>query len=248
MAGPFWWTIDRSCWIVPPSNCFQARIDRIDGRLGALFRAPDRARRVAIRVVEREAARLMERPIGGSDRPMAGGRAPACPSPCRPPPGVWPGDRRAIPHRAPGSSVPARLAHPPPRSAGSAPRPARPDRLGHARRCLPANAELLFRLEAAIHGLPRPGLATAAEPVALAPYESRAGRGRESRGRDRPRPLGRARHTDRRAGLAARLRRAARGSRSARRPVRPPGTGGGPARTGRRPGGGGPPRRGIPPP
>src|SRR6478609_7548163 len=34
---------------------------------------------------------------------------------------------------------------------------------------LPPNAELLFRLEAAIHGLPRPGLATAAEPVALAP-------------------------------------------------------------------------------
>ena len=32
---------------------------------------------------------------------------------------------------------------------------------------LPPNAELLFRLEAAIHGLPRPGLATAAEPVAL---------------------------------------------------------------------------------
>ncbi|MCJ2011406.1 formyl transferase [Methylobacterium sp. J-076] len=36
---------------------------------------------------------------------------------------------------------------------------------------LPANAELLFQLEATIHGLPRPGLATAAAPVALAPYE-----------------------------------------------------------------------------
>jgi hypothetical protein len=35
---------------------------------------------------------------------------------------------------------------------------------------LPPNAEWLFRLEAAIHGLPRPGLATAAEPVALTPY------------------------------------------------------------------------------
>jgi hypothetical protein len=39
---------------------------------------------------------------------------------------------------------------------------------------LPPNAELLFRLEAAIHGLPRPGLATAAEPVALAPYAASA--------------------------------------------------------------------------
>lgn len=37
---------------------------------------------------------------------------------------------------------------------------------------LPANAELLFRLEATIHGLPRPGLATPAAPVALAPYEA----------------------------------------------------------------------------
>ncbi|MET3484953.1 hypothetical protein ABIC70_004492 [Methylobacterium sp. 1973] len=37
---------------------------------------------------------------------------------------------------------------------------------------LPPNAELLFRLEATIHGLPRPGLATAAEPVALASYEA----------------------------------------------------------------------------
>lgn len=36
---------------------------------------------------------------------------------------------------------------------------------------LPANAELLFRLEATIHGLPRPGLSTPAAPVALAPYE-----------------------------------------------------------------------------
>jgi len=35
---------------------------------------------------------------------------------------------------------------------------------------LPPNAELLFRLEAAIHGLPRPGLATAAEPMAFAAY------------------------------------------------------------------------------
>ena len=35
---------------------------------------------------------------------------------------------------------------------------------------LPPNAERLFRREAAIHGLPRPGLATAAEPVALAAY------------------------------------------------------------------------------
>ncbi len=40
---------------------------------------------------------------------------------------------------------------------------------------LPANTELLFRLEAAIHGLPRPGLATAAEPVALASYETGSG-------------------------------------------------------------------------
>lgn len=38
---------------------------------------------------------------------------------------------------------------------------------------LPANAELLFRLEAAIHGLPRPGLATPAAPVALSPYEAK---------------------------------------------------------------------------
>lgn len=37
---------------------------------------------------------------------------------------------------------------------------------------LPENAELLFRLEAMIHGLPRPGLATPAAPLALAPYES----------------------------------------------------------------------------
>lgn len=37
---------------------------------------------------------------------------------------------------------------------------------------LPPNAELLFRLEAAIHGLPRPGLATPAAPVALSPYEA----------------------------------------------------------------------------
>ncbi|WP_449411854.1 glucosamine inositolphosphorylceramide transferase family protein [Methylobacterium komagatae] len=36
---------------------------------------------------------------------------------------------------------------------------------------LPGNAELLFRLEATIHGLPRPGLATPAAPLALAPYE-----------------------------------------------------------------------------
>lgn len=35
---------------------------------------------------------------------------------------------------------------------------------------LPPNAELLFRFEATIHGLPRPGLATPAEPVALSPY------------------------------------------------------------------------------
>jgi len=35
---------------------------------------------------------------------------------------------------------------------------------------LPPNAELLFRLEATIHGLPRPGLATPAAPIALSPY------------------------------------------------------------------------------
>ncbi|MDP4023644.1 formyl transferase [Methylobacterium sp. NEAU 140] len=35
---------------------------------------------------------------------------------------------------------------------------------------LPPNAELLFRLEAAIHGLPRPGLATAVGAAALQPY------------------------------------------------------------------------------
>lgn len=37
---------------------------------------------------------------------------------------------------------------------------------------LPPNAELLFRFEATIHGLPRPGLATPAAPIALAPYEA----------------------------------------------------------------------------
>lgn len=56
------------------------------------------------------------------------------------------------------------------------------DRLGQRTECrirvalaegaegLPPNVERLFRMEAAIHGLPRPGLATAAEPVALAAY------------------------------------------------------------------------------
>ncbi|MGH1570211.1 hypothetical protein ACRAWG_05525 [Methylobacterium sp. P31] len=59
---------------------------------------------------------------------------------------------------------------------------------------LPSNAELLFRLEAAIHGLPRPGLATAAEPVALAPYEAGFDPGREdSEAEPHPRSRGRAR-------------------------------------------------------
>ncbi|MDQ0446252.1 glucosamine inositolphosphorylceramide transferase family protein [Methylobacterium aerolatum] len=35
---------------------------------------------------------------------------------------------------------------------------------------LPPNVELLFRLEATVHGVPRPGLSTPAEPLALAPY------------------------------------------------------------------------------
>jgi hypothetical protein len=37
---------------------------------------------------------------------------------------------------------------------------------------LPPNAELLFRFEGMINGIPRPGLATAVEPAALSPYET----------------------------------------------------------------------------
>jgi hypothetical protein len=113
----------------------------------------------------------MERSIGGADRaPVGGGRAPAWPEP-------W--AAAACPVRG---NVTVRLDR----------RTLRGwhirllDQLGQGpdRRIriswvdggggLPPNAELLFRLEAAIHGLPRPGLATAAEPVALAPYETGA--------------------------------------------------------------------------
>ena len=41
---------------------------------------------------------------------------------------------------------------------------------------LPPNAELLFRFEALIHGLPRSGLAALAAPIALASYEAADGR------------------------------------------------------------------------
>ncbi len=37
---------------------------------------------------------------------------------------------------------------------------------------LPPNTEVLFRFEAMIHGIPRPGLATPAAPAALAPFET----------------------------------------------------------------------------
>ncbi|MCJ2065601.1 formyl transferase [Methylobacterium sp. J-088] len=111
----------------------------------------------------------MERVIGGSDRPMAGLRAPACP------------DLQPLRSGAAARSVTVRLDR---RSLRGwhirlldqlGQRPDRRVRIAWVTQGggLPANAELLFRLEAAIHGLPRPGLATAAEPVALAPYEAR---------------------------------------------------------------------------
>ncbi|MCJ2125807.1 formyl transferase [Methylobacterium sp. J-077] len=109
----------------------------------------------------------MERAIGGVDRPTAGGsRGP-----------VWP-EPRAIAPRPVALRITVRLDR----------RTLRGwhirllDQLGQraerhlqvawvaGAHGLPPNAELLFRLEAAIHGLPRPGLATAAEPVALAAY------------------------------------------------------------------------------
>ena len=117
----------------------------------------------------------MERAIGGVERPSAGdGRAPAS----RERSAVRPGpaarsvtvrlDRRAL--RGWHIRLLDQLGQ----------RPDRRVRIAWIEDAdgLPPNAELLFRLEAAIHGLPRPGLATAAEPVALAPYE--AGRGGEA--------------------------------------------------------------------
>lgn len=47
--------------------------------------------------------------------------------------------------------------------------------VARAEPALPSNAEILFRLEATIHGLQRPGLSTGALPVALAPYETAEG-------------------------------------------------------------------------
>ncbi|GJE10983.1 MULTISPECIES: glucosamine inositolphosphorylceramide transferase family protein [Methylobacterium] len=122
----------------------------------------------------------MERAIGGMDRPPSGGsRAPA-----------WSETQAAVtsPPAAPvtrpaARTVTVRLDRRALRGwhirlldqLGQ--RPERRIRIAWIEDAggLPPNAELLFRLEAAIHGLPRPGLATAAEPVALAPYE--AGRG-----------------------------------------------------------------------
>lgn len=111
--------------------------------------------------------RLMERSIGGADQPAIGsGRGP-----------VWP-EPRTLDSRPVARQITVRLDRRTLRGwhirlldqLGQ-----RPDRrlqvewvLGaHG---LPPNAELLFRLEAAIHGLPRPGLATAAEPMAFGTY------------------------------------------------------------------------------
>ncbi len=111
----------------------------------------------------------MERTIGGADRPAAGGgRSPA-----------WPGARTSAP-RPVVRTVTVRLNR---RSLRGwhlrlldrlGQRPDRRIRIAWTEDPggLPPNAELLFRLEAAIHGLSRPGLATAAEPVALAAYET----------------------------------------------------------------------------
>jgi hypothetical protein len=112
----------------------------------------------------------MERTIGGMDRPPAGGgRAPA-----------WSGTRAAGPV---ARTVTVRLGRRTLRGwhirlldqLGQ--RPDRRVQVAWAEEAggLPPNAELLFQLEAAIHGLPRPGLATAAEPVALAPYAAGPG-------------------------------------------------------------------------
>lgn len=111
----------------------------------------------------------MERATGGMDRPSAaGGRAPARaePSPSRTLPRSRTVtvrlDRRAL--RGWHIRLLDQLGQRPDHRI----RVAWVDHAGG----LPPNAELLFRLEATIHGLPRPGLATAAEPVALASYEA----------------------------------------------------------------------------
>lgn len=109
----------------------------------------------------------MERAIGGADGPAPGvGRGP-----------VWPEPRAAAPR-----PVLLRIAVRLDRRTLRGWHIRLLDQLGQGlgRRVrvawvagaqgLPPNAELLFRLEAAIHGLPRPGLATPAEPVALAAY------------------------------------------------------------------------------
>lgn len=116
----------------------------------------------------------MDGAIGGKDRPSAGGRAPA-----------WPGRRKPAPdsvvrRASVAHDVTVRLDRRALRGwhirlldqLGQ--RPDRRVRVAWIEDAggLPPNAELLFRLEAAIHGLPRPGLATAAEPVALALYEA----------------------------------------------------------------------------
>lgn len=113
----------------------------------------------------------MERTIGGTDRPQSGGgRAPAhpetrIPEPC---PVVRTVTVRLNRRSLRGWHI--RLLD----QLGQ--RPDRRIRIAWTADAggLPPNAELLFRLEAAIHGLPRPGLATAAEPVALASYEAGA--------------------------------------------------------------------------